>query len=283
MLVVVGPLKTAQPRQAESEGIKSEPDFAHVSTAARQEWKIARADHQAVVFAIVPCLHLDTSAGQPGVLSGAPILDVMLADDRQRPLTANQDTASTTLKMTSFHRAALYLSNAVARARIETMGSAHDSYSRMQYFQIATVILGAVTTIRLRLSFFIWWRIKTTSIDNTRLSLLIGILAIIFSSVGTATSALNSFYSPREGYIRNQKSLSVLKKLHMEIATTVSSQAEFDTCTAMTEENSKKVKEWSARLGGLFDDTETAPHGGGQMAPGTAGGNSMFREVDGSR
>jgi len=275
VLVVVGPLKTAQPRQAESEGIKSEPDFAHVSTAARQEWKIARADHQAVVFAIVPCLHLDTSAGQPGVLSGAPILDVMLADDRQRPLTANQDTASTTLKMTSFHRAALYLSNAVARARIETMGSAHDSYSRMQYFQIATVILGAVTTILIS--------IKSTSIDNTRLSLLIGILAIIFSSVGTATSALNSFYSPREGYIRNQKSLSVLKKLHMEIATTVSSQAEFDTCTAMTEENSKKVKEWSARLGGLFDDTETALHGGGQMAPGTAGGNSMFREVDGSR
>jgi hypothetical protein len=179
--------------------------------------------------------------------------------------------------MTSFHRAALYLSNAVARARIEAMGSAHDSYSRMQSFQIATVILGAVTTILIS--------IKSTSIDNTRLSLLIGILAIIFSSVGTGTSALNSFYSPREGYIRNQKSLSVLKKLHVEIATTVSSQAEFDTCTATTEESSKKVKEWSARLGRLLDDSETAtaPHSGGQMTPGTAGDTSMLREAGGPR
>jgi Protein of unknown function (DUF4231) len=232
VLVVMGTLKTVPPTQAESDMMKREAALARLSTAALQEWQTARADHQAIVFAVVPCLQLATLSGQPGPLSSELLLTMLPTGENQRHLTANHDTPYTTLKITSFHRAAIYLSHAVARARVEAMGSAHDSYSRMQYFQIATVIIGAITTILIS--------IKSTSIDNTRLSLLIGILAIIFSSVGTATSALNSFYSPREGYIKNQKSSSVLRKLHMDIATTVSSQAESDTCTPMTEDNSKK-------------------------------------------
>jgi hypothetical protein len=271
-LVVMGSLKTVPPTQAESDMMKSEAALARLSTAALQEWQTARADHQAIVFAVVPCLQLATLSGQPGPLSSELLLTVPPTGEYQRHLTVNQDTSYTTLKMTSFHRAAIYLSHAVARARVEAMGSAYDSYSRMQYFQIATVIIGAITTILIS--------IKSTSIDNTRLSLLIGILAIIFSSVGTATSALNSFYSPREGYIKNQKSLSVLRKLHMDIATTVSSQAESDTCTRMTEDNSKKVKEWSKQLGDLLDDSAGGhaiqAQGGGKITTSTDG-SSMVR------
>lgn len=271
VLVVMGTLKTVPPTQAESDMMKSEAALARLSTAALQEWQTARADHQAIVFAVVPCLQLATLSGQPGPLSSELLLTMLSTGENQRHLIANNDTPYTTLKMTSFHRAAIYLSHAVARARVEAMGSAHDSYSRMQYFQIATVIIGAITTILIS--------IKSTSIDNTRLSLLIGILAIIFSSVGTATSALNSFYSPREGYIKNQKSTSVLRKLHMDIATTVSSQAESDTCTPMTEDNSKKVKEWSKQLGDLLDDSAghaIQAQGGGKITP-SSDGSSMVR------
>jgi len=272
VLVVMGSLKTVPPTQAENDMMKSEAALARFSIAALQEWQTARADHQAIVFAVVPCLQLATLSDQPGPLSNELLLAVLPSGEKHPPRTVNQDTSYTPLKMTSFHRAAIYLSHAVARARVEAMGSAHDSYSRMQYFQIATVIIGAITTILIS--------IKSTSIDNTRLSLLIGILAIIFSSVGTATSALNSFYSPREGYIKNQKSLSVLRKLHMDIATTVSSQAESDTCTRMTEDNSKKVKEWSKQLGDLLDDSAGAQviqgQGGGKITPSTDS-NSMVR------
>ena len=267
VLVVMGSLKTVPPTQAENDMMKSEAALARFSIAALQEWQTARADHQAIVFAVVPCLQMATLSDQPGPLSSELLLAVLPTGENQRPLTVNQDTSHMPLKMTSFHRAAIYLSHAVARARVEAMGSAHDSYSRMQYFQIATVIIGAITTILIS--------IKSTSIDNTRLSLLIGILAIIFSSVGTATSALNSFYSPREGYIKNQKSLSVLRKLHMDIATTVSSQAESETCTRMTEDNSKRVKEWSKQLGDLLDDSAGAQviqaQGGGKITPSTDG------------
>jgi len=272
VLVVMGSLKTVPPTQAENDMMKSEAALARFSIAALQEWQTARADHQAIVFAVVPCLQMATLSDQPGPLSSELLLAVLPTGENQRPLTVNQDTSHMPLKMTSFHRAAIYLSHAVARARVEAMGSAHDSYSRMQYFQIATVIIGAITTILIS--------IKSTSIDNTRLSLLIGILAIIFSSVGTATSALNSFYSPREGYIKNQKSVSILRKLHMDIATTVSSQAESDTCTRMTEDNSKKVKEWSKQLGDLLDDSDAGrtiqAQGGGKITPSTDG-SSMVR------
>src|SRR5215831_13461181 len=147
VLVVMGSLKTVPPTQAENDMMKSEAALARFSIAALQEWQTARADHQAIVFAVVPCLQMATLSDQPGPLSNELLLAVLPSGEKHPPRTVNQDTSYTPLKMTSFHRAAIYLSHAVARARVEAMGSAHDSYSRMQYFQIATVIIGAITTI----------------------------------------------------------------------------------------------------------------------------------------
>jgi len=128
VLVVKGSLKTVPPTQAESDMMKSEAALARLSPAALQEWQTARADHQAIVFAVVPCLQVATVSGQPSPLSSELLLAMLPTGENQRHLTVNQDTSSAALKMTSFHRAAIYLSHAVARARVEAMGSAHDNH-----------------------------------------------------------------------------------------------------------------------------------------------------------
>jgi hypothetical protein len=162
------------------------------------------------------------------------------------------------LKLTSFQSTSLYLSNAIARARIETAAAANEHYTRMKHFQWAVAIVGAVTTILIS--------IKSMSNQNTTLYVIIGILAIFLSSVGTATSSLNSFYSPREAHIRNQRALSSLKQLHVEVAAEMNIETDADKCQAMREnDNSKKVKNWSQRLAGIVNGSETAAQVDGKL------------------
>jgi hypothetical protein len=144
----------------------------------------------------------------------------------------------------------VYLSNAVARERIEAASDMNGHYSRMKHFQIAVTIIGAITTVLIG--------IKSMSNNNTTAYFIVGLLAMTFSSVGTAASALNAFYRPREAYNESQKNLSLLKQLHVEIAVAVNSAADGENCLKMTDKNDGTVKQWTKRLATILSSSGAA-------------------------
>jgi hypothetical protein len=122
------------------------------------------------------------------------------------------------------------------------------------------------------------------STESKRWSITIGILAMVFSSVGTGTSALNSFYNPREAFIRHQRSLSMLKQSHMVLATEVTGEINADGCTRMDGDRGQRVKdwsrEWSRRLALILTVSDTTAQGdskgpgdGKRLRPGESGGS----------
>ena len=116
----------------------------------------------------------------------------------------------------------------------------------MRVLNIAIIIIGAITTTLIS--------VKATAGSEqmkSRVYQIIGIAAIILSALGTMAAGLNSFYNPQQKYTQNQKSLDMLKHLHVEVASAVSSQ-DLDICHAKMSEDTNKmkmVKGWSARLG----------------------------------
>jgi hypothetical protein len=163
--------------------------------------------------------------------------------------------------MTGFMRTAIYLSDSITRARIEAATTANASYGTMFWFQLAIVGLGAVTTILISAKSIVPGGANASG----RASFVIGILAIIFSSIGTATAALNSFYGPRESYFKSERALSGLRQLHSEIASQVTSATDPQDpkkCPTLDPSNkndprAKQLADWTTKLGLIVNATDS--------------------------
>jgi hypothetical protein len=186
---------------------------------------LASADHKNVAESIAACSGIGTLAGQPAYIREELRLDILPDGRRFRSASVGdpnagepKDAASTAkgqivFSMSNYARTAIYLSDATTRARIESANIAYFNHTTMLWFQWAIVIIGAMTTILISLK-------SIVPGDDTlkKLSLQIGIAAILLSSIGTATSALNSFFGPREAYLKAERSLAALRQLHSDIA-----------------------------------------------------------------
>jgi hypothetical protein len=221
-----------------------------VSAVVLHEWQNARADHEAIAFAVAQCFDWGDAYVFPGFLNKQLMLDMGPNGDRL-PYKTREEENIKSLKLPSLSRAAIYLSDGIIRARMELAGVISYNDRVMRVLNIALIIIGAVTTTLIS--------VKATAGSEqmkSRLYQTIGIAAIVLSALGTVVSGLNSFYNPQEKYTRNQKSLDMLKQLHVEVATAVSSQ-ELDICREkMKDDSSKKVKEWSTRLAGIWNTWE---------------------------
>jgi hypothetical protein len=193
--------------------------------AASHEWRLASADHKNIAESVAACSGIGTLVGQPAYIREELRLDILPDGKRFQPASGGdskagepKDAASTSkgppvFSMSNYARTAIYLSDAITRARIESANNAYSNHSTMLWFQWAIVIIGAVTTILISLK-----SIVPGEDTLKRLSLHIGIAAILFSSIGTATSALNSFFGPREAYLKAERSLAALRQLHSDVA-----------------------------------------------------------------
>jgi hypothetical protein len=127
-------------------------------------------------------------------------------------------------------------------------------------FQWAIVIIGAVTTILISPK-----SIMTADDSQKTLSLKIGIFAILVSSVGTAASALNSFYGPREAYLKAEQSLAALRQLHSDIAIQIGSIREPQSkreCPSFDPANKedplyKQVQDWKTKLAAIVTASDS--------------------------
>ncbi|WKA29168.1 hypothetical protein [Bradyrhizobium roseum] len=246
------------------------------SYAAVQEWQLARADHEMIAAAAAACSNIQDLDAQPDFVRAALRLDILPSDvRRQSAVRAPDQKAANSLVLSNYQRAIVYLSDSIKRNRIESASAANRNYTSMFWFQLAIVGIGAITTILISIK-SIAPAGETPSTNN--LSLWVGILAIVFSSLGTATSALNSFYAPRESYLKSERSLAALRQLHSDIATKIASTTFLppEKCPKLDpkikdDPYAKQVQDWTTRLGAILNATDS---GSSQNTSSTAGPNS---------
>jgi hypothetical protein len=137
----------------------------------------------------------------------------------------------------------------------------------MQIFEWWIVLIGAVTTILIA--------IKTMSGERSDLTTAIGVAAIVFSTLGTSIATLNSFYTSRLIYERDERALQALQALHLQLATGITRQETVcDPPKKWPEDwRVKRIKEltdqYAATLGST-PATVSAPEGADTGANGAA-------------
>jgi hypothetical protein len=245
------------------------------SPAAIQEWQSARADHEMIAAAVAACSNIQDLDAQPDFVRAALRLDILPNGGRRHSTSrAIDQKAASPLVLSNYQRAIVYLSDSITRNRIESATAANLNYTSMFWFQLAIVGIGAITTILISIK-SIAPAGETPSTNN--LSLWVGILAIVFSSLGTATSALNSFYGPRESYLKSERSLATLRQLHSDIATKIASTTSLppDKCPKLDpkikdDPYAKQLQDWTTRLSAILNATDS---GSTQNTSSTAGAN----------
>jgi hypothetical protein len=154
---------------------------------AHEEWQ-ARADHRNVAEAVAACSGIGNLARQPPAVLEA--LRVRSPAERNRlPLgesttvglgkdaAAREQDSSASPLLSNYARAAIYLSDSIRRLRIEAAYAATSSDWRMNIFQWAIVIIGAVTTILISVK-----SIMSSDEALRKYSRWIGFFAIFFFS-----------------------------------------------------------------------------------------------------
>ena len=248
-------------KNTNSESAKVARDYADVSPAAIQEWQLARADHENIAAAVAACSNIFDLEAQPRFVRLELRLETLPDGSQGYSPSKEAKGDAKQLTLTNYQRAVIFLSDSITRSRIESATTANLNYSSMFWFQLAIVGIGAITTILISIK-----SIAPTGNSQTAvsLSLWVGILAIIFSSLGTATSALNSFYGPRESYLKSERSLAGLRQLHSDIAAKIASNTVVapNTCPGFDpkEQNDpyfKQVQDWTTRLGAILNAADS--------------------------
>jgi hypothetical protein len=232
-------------------------------TPAGNELVLVRAQHFYVALPISRCLKgvdLTSTGNIPGPVGAAFMLDLQPNGEIQW----NPAGPTPELALNNYQNSVLYLSDAISRARMQVANVTGDSKEKMVMYQWTLIVIGAITTILIS--------IKSMSNERTPVYLTIGILAIIFSALGTACSSIIAFDSPVETYSRNERALLQLRQLHTDLAAEVVSAN--DPCKPMDinkpdDSKVKRLKDFSARLTGILNASSGA---GGSSAPGAPSG-----------
>ena len=197
------------------------------------EWRAARGDHKIVAFAIANCLKIPDLVSIPRRDFTALMLDLRPTGEHYfLTASANADapdrnnTASGNLQVTAYQESMLLLSDAVARARVAAAAGAAWNYPGVTQYGWYTVAVSALATLFITLksamssttregdtSWFrdpAWWRNFSFG--------AFGILAILFSTLGTVLTSVKQFYDPTRAYLRNEVALSNLRALHQQVA-----------------------------------------------------------------
>jgi hypothetical protein len=193
-----------------------------MNCAGLREWRWAQADHENIAAAIAACRRFPN-------LNDPSLRELLRLDSGPYGRDRAAAKGAETFTLSNFQRAAIYLSDAIARARFESALNASANHMDMFWFQLFIVLIGAVTTILISIK-------SITNDDQSKRYLpsgfffAIGIIAIATTAIGTAASALNAFYGPRENYLKSERNLAALRQLHAEIAVAVASARKSELC-----------------------------------------------------
>jgi len=186
--------------------------------AAHKEWMDASTDHSTLVELASWCKSRQKT-GQLSVSIPTSLLSVSAGlTTMPRGAFAFDEKMAPKLDTPSYLLAAVTLSNDIARSRVDIVSENIRDYITMQVLEWIFVGMGAITTILIA--------IKTMGTVRSQAYLAVGIAAIIFSSLGTATGALISFYTPRITYQRSSHALANLRVLHHQLVEGIARQGQ---------------------------------------------------------
>jgi hypothetical protein len=118
----------------------------------------------------------------------------------------------------------------------------------MQWLQVLTVTVGAITTILVGIK------------AHARSPRRIDIAAVVFAAVGTAIASMTAFYNPREEYVRIGRAMSQLSQLQIEMSFALP-----DMCGDEKKiDNTKRIREWYGKFASITNASDSF---GGQNPP----------------
>jgi hypothetical protein len=198
-----------------------------LTATAYDEWASAKADHAGIVAIAGQCQPASTPLAHPLAVP-ASLLTIIPNGWRGKTLPTGMlpDPALSALKLEapSYLLAAIILSNDIGRSRVAVAEDKVRDDAWMQVFEWALILVGAITTVLIS--------IKSIASERCVTFTAIGIGAIIFSTLGTSIAAVNSFYSPRTTYEYDQRTLTELRNLHLQLATGIAREG--NLCSAWT-------------------------------------------------
>jgi hypothetical protein len=183
-----------------------------LTAVAYDEWNAAKADHDVVVSVAEQC-RLETAKFTHKLTVPAPLLTIVPTESRGTAPVNDRlpgaETSKVEVETPSYMLAAIILSNEIGRSRVDVAGNKTRDNAWTQIIEWALVLIGAITTVLIS--------IKSLTAERSSVFTAIGIAGIIFSTLGTSLAAINSFYSPRSIYERDERTLSNLRSLHLQL------------------------------------------------------------------
>jgi hypothetical protein len=176
------------------------PNPHGLSSSAWHELVAARVEHHAIVDLRSAC-----PPEASGIVSTHELTEIVPDDD-----SANADQAQPDKPMPGYLMAAVFLSNAIGRARVEAATEVARYSLSMQGFEWAIILIGAASTVLVSL--------KSAVSNESSLALPLSIVAIVASALATSASGLNAFYSPRTEHEKSLQQLISLQHLHADLA-----------------------------------------------------------------
>jgi len=197
------------------------PDLHRQSTAGQSEWIAARADHDAILDIARECANdvdqivrrINESGDTARKVPVSAHLLSMTLDEAPTSLPTGGQPEPIVLPTPNSILPAIVLSYRIGWSRVALAEQERESEVRMNHFQWCIVLIGAITTILIS--------IKTISQIRPGLQIWIGVIAMIFSTLGTATATMHSFYAPRIVHDHAQQGLQTLQALHLQLTSAV--------------------------------------------------------------
>ena len=245
LLVSAGPTTRALVSQA---FLGPYPDGRHASWHTPSGEEIIRAGtvHFNIALQISHCFPgLDFSKGIDGLPGKAVIAFMLNMQPNGEERWGDNTGLGPDIVPTNLQRTVLTISRAATAERGELAASAAESRRTMLLYQWLIVIVGAMTTILVSIK-----AMSNATTDN-RTYFVIGILAVVFSAVGTGLASINSFTGPSEAYIRAERGLLQARQLHQELE--LQAAQETDLCRDFDPDKTddpraKRLADFSGRL-----------------------------------
>jgi hypothetical protein len=275
------------PRAAQTEAKFLEQDHVKNSAANSSiipEWRAARGDHKIIAYTIANCQKVRDQFGgidtMPRGVFTALLLDLTplgdhkfsseqfaseasAADDGNDPGTAvaDADAGATpssvvppiikrdkSIELTDYQQTMLFLSDAIARARLTAASEANNNLPNMRLFGWITIGVSAIATLLVTVKA----SMSPPPADakgRRRMYAGIGIAAMLVSATGTALTSAKQFYDPQRTYKSSEAALLELRKLHNQVAFEFVRTWDGAQCALRGNEDPQfRVKDWSQRL-----------------------------------
>lgn len=216
-------------------------------TAGGEERVRASNEHFNIALQISRCFPgINLAWGNEGPPAKVSVAFMLNMQPNGEEIWTNADTQASDVELTNWHRAVLTISRSAIATRTELAASAAQSRSTMLLYQWLIVIVGALTTVLVSIK-----SMSNGEESNNRGYFLVGILAVVFSAIGTALASINSFVGPNDAYVRSERALLQVRQLHLELALQVAQEK--DVCHSFDPDKTddprgKQLTDLSTRL-----------------------------------